>query len=61
MIRQSNPSILAIRVEPEYRFVARSLSGWGPKGEHNAAFIIASEVTNFLRWRCSYRCSFGML
>jgi hypothetical protein len=24
--------MIAIGVEPEYRFVARSLSGWGPKG-----------------------------
>jgi hypothetical protein len=28
--------MIAIGVEPEYRSVVRSLSGWGPKGEPNA-------------------------
>ncbi len=37
------------RVEPEYRSVSRSLSGWGPKGESNAPIAAESEVTNFLR------------
>jgi hypothetical protein len=27
--------LIAIGVEPEYRSVARSLSGWSPKGEPN--------------------------
>jgi hypothetical protein len=27
--------MLAIGVETEYRYVTRSLSGWGPKGEPN--------------------------
>jgi hypothetical protein len=29
--------LIAIRVEPEYRSVSRSLLGWGPKGESNAS------------------------
>jgi hypothetical protein len=41
--------MLAIGVESEYRSIARSLSGWGPKGEHNAPIAAESEVTNFLR------------
>jgi hypothetical protein len=49
LIWQSNLSILAIRVEPEYRSVSRSLSGLGPKGEHNAPITAESEVVDFLR------------
>jgi hypothetical protein len=41
--------MLAIGVESEYRSVARSLSGWGLKGQHNAPITAESEVTNFLR------------
>jgi hypothetical protein len=41
--------MLAIGVEAEYRFVTRSLSGWGPKGEPNAPIATESEVTDFLR------------
>jgi hypothetical protein len=41
--------MIAIRVEIEYRYVARSLSGWGPKGESNASIADESEVTYFLR------------
>jgi hypothetical protein len=41
--------MLAIEVEAEYRYAARLLSGWGPKGEPNAPIIVESEVTNFLR------------
>jgi hypothetical protein len=41
--------MLAIRVEPEYRSVTRSLSEWGPKGEPNASITTESEVTDFLR------------
>jgi hypothetical protein len=41
--------LIAIRVEPEYRYVTRSLSGWGPKGESNAPITAESEVADFLR------------
>jgi hypothetical protein len=41
--------MLVIGVEPKYRSVSRSLSGWGPKGEPNAPIIAESEVTDFLR------------
>jgi hypothetical protein len=41
--------MLAIGIEPEYRSVSRSLSGWGPKGELNALVAAESEVTDFLR------------
>jgi hypothetical protein len=34
-IWQSHSSMITIRVESEYRTVARSLSGWGPEGEVN--------------------------
>jgi hypothetical protein len=46
---QPDMSMLAIRVEPEYRSVSRSLSGWIPKGESNAPIATESEVTDFLR------------
>jgi hypothetical protein len=49
LIWQSDLSILAIRVEPEYRSVTRSLSGWGPKGEPNAPIAAKGEVVDFLR------------
>jgi hypothetical protein len=48
--------LIAIRVEPEYRSVSRSLLGWGPKGESNASIAARSEVTDFLRWRRSCSC-----
>jgi hypothetical protein len=41
--------LIAIGVETEYRYVIRSLSGWGPKGELNAPIIAKSEVADFLR------------
>jgi hypothetical protein len=41
--------LIAIRVEPEYRHVSRSLFGWGPKGESNAPIAAESEVVDFLR------------
>jgi hypothetical protein len=41
--------VIDIRVEPEYRSVPRSLSGWGTKGEPNALITAESEVTNFFR------------
>jgi hypothetical protein len=53
--------MLAIGVEPEYRYVAGSLSEWGPKGESNASIAAESEVMNFLSWRCSYSCSSDLL
>jgi hypothetical protein len=53
LLGQSYPTIglilIAIGVEPEYRSITRSLSGWGPKGEHNASITTDSEVTDFLR------------
>jgi hypothetical protein len=41
--------MIAIGVEPEYRSVTISLSGWGTKGELNAPVAAESEVTNFFR------------
>jgi hypothetical protein len=41
--------LIAIRVEPEYRSVSRSLSGWGLKGEPNAPIAAESEMTDLLR------------
>jgi hypothetical protein len=53
LLGQSHPAIrlvlIAIGVEPEYRSVTRSLSGWGPKGDLNAPITVESEVTDFLR------------
>jgi hypothetical protein len=49
LIWQSDLSILAIRVEPEYRSVSRSLSRLGPKGEPNALIAVESEMTDLLR------------
>jgi hypothetical protein len=49
LIWQSDMSMLAIRVEIKYRFVTRSLSVWGPKGEPNAPIAAESEVADFLR------------
>jgi hypothetical protein len=53
--------MIAIGVETEYTSVGRSLSGWSPKGEPKALIVAGSEVTDFLRWRCSYSCSSGLL
>ncbi len=61
LIWQPDISMLAIGVEPEYRSVARSLSGWGPKEEPNALIIAGSEVVDYLSCRCSYSCSPGLL
>jgi hypothetical protein len=41
--------LIAIRVEPEYRFVVRSLSGWGPKREPDVPTTADSEVTDLFR------------
>jgi hypothetical protein len=53
LLGQSHPTIglilIAIGVEPEYRSVTKSLSGWGPKGEPNALIVAESEVVNLLR------------
>jgi hypothetical protein len=53
--------MIAIEVEAEYRYVCRSLSGWGTKGEPNALIATGSEVTGFLRWRRSCNYSSGLL
>jgi hypothetical protein len=53
LIGQSQPTIrlvlIAIGVEPEYRYISRSLSGWGPKQEPNVSIAAESEMTDFLR------------
>jgi hypothetical protein len=53
LLGKSHPVIglvlIAIGVELEYRYVTRSLSGWGPKGESNAPITAESEVADFLR------------
>jgi hypothetical protein len=61
LIQRSDSSMLAIRLEPQYRSVARSLSGWGPKGEPNASITAESKVTDFLRRRHSCSCSSDLL
>jgi hypothetical protein len=42
--------MIAIRIESEYRFIARLLSRWGPKGELDVPIVAESEVIDFLRW-----------
>jgi hypothetical protein len=53
LLGQSHPTIglvlISIGVEPEYRSVSGSLSGWGPKGEPNAPIAAESEMTDLLR------------
>jgi hypothetical protein len=53
LLGQSHPAtelvLIAIGVELEYRYVSKSLSGWGPKGEPNAPIIAESEMTDLLR------------
>jgi hypothetical protein len=61
LIWQPDSSMLAIEVEPGYRYVTRSLSRCGPKGELNAPIIAESEVMNFLRRRRSCSCSSDLL
>jgi hypothetical protein len=41
--------LIAIGVEPEYRSIARSLSGQGPNGEPDALIATESEITYLLR------------
>jgi hypothetical protein len=36
-------------VEPKYRSLARSLFGWGPKGESDASIITESEIEDLVR------------
>jgi hypothetical protein len=52
LLGQSHPMIglilIDIRVEPEYRYVSSSLSGWHDKGESNVPIAAESEVTDFL-------------
>jgi hypothetical protein len=61
LTRRSDSSMLAIGVEPDYRSITRSLSGWGPKGEPTASIIVGSEITDFLRRRHSFSCSSDLL
>jgi hypothetical protein len=53
VVRLSHPAIglifIAIGIELEYRYVIRSLSGWGPKGGSNAPIAAESKVADFLR------------
>jgi hypothetical protein len=58
LIWQSNMSILAIRVEPEYRSVIRSLFEWGPKGESNAVevdLMIELIHNSYHRWERGHK------
>jgi hypothetical protein len=41
--------LIVIGVESEYRSVARSLSGWGPKGEPDAPIATESEIADLVR------------
>jgi hypothetical protein len=41
--------LIAVGVEPEYRYVSRSLSRWGPKGEPNTPIVTESEMMDLLR------------
>jgi hypothetical protein len=40
--------MLAIRVDPEYRSITRSLSRWGAKEESNALIAAESEVADLM-------------
>jgi hypothetical protein len=42
-------SLIAIGVEPEYRSIARSLFGRGPKEELDAPITTESEIVDLLR------------
>jgi hypothetical protein len=57
--------MLAIEVEAEYRYVTRSLFGWGPTGESNAPIGTGNEVTDFLLGTkmscCPVRASHALL
>jgi hypothetical protein len=43
LIWRSNLSMITIGVELEYRYVARTLSEWGPKVEPNALIAAARD------------------
>jgi hypothetical protein len=53
LLGQSHPTIglilIAIGVEPEYRSISRSLSGWGSKGESNAPITTEKGMVDSLR------------
>jgi hypothetical protein len=53
LLGQSHPTIglilIVIGVEPEYRYVSRSLYRWGPKGEPNAPIAAESKMPDLLR------------
>jgi hypothetical protein len=53
LLGQSHPAIrlilIAIGVEPEYRFIFRSLYGWGTKGEPNTSIAAKCEMADLLR------------
>jgi hypothetical protein len=53
--------MIAIRVEIEYRSVARSLSEQSSKGEPNASIATGREIADFLRQRHSCSCSSDLL
>jgi hypothetical protein len=61
LIQRSDSSMIAIRVEPDYRSIASSLSGWDHKGELNITIVAESEVADFLRRRCSFSCYSDLL
>jgi hypothetical protein len=42
--------LIDIEVEPEYRYVSRSLSKQGPEGEPDAPIIVEREIMDLLRW-----------
>jgi hypothetical protein len=49
LIRRSDSSMIAIRVESKYISVARSHSRCGTKREHNAPITTESEIMNLLK------------
>jgi hypothetical protein len=44
LICRSDSSMIAIGVEPEYKSVGISLSGWGTKGEPNALNFLEAKT-----------------
>jgi hypothetical protein len=41
--------MIAIGVDLEYRYVARCLSRWGPKGEPDAPIVAESDIADLMR------------
>jgi hypothetical protein len=41
--------MIAIGVDAEYRYVGRSLSRWGPKGESDAPIVAESDIADLMR------------